>query len=510
MLINEERTWAGSETSLKAVLDADAQIAERQINAQMGEPEDDNEDEGPRLLSVEDGVATITIHGPLVNSDSEFLQHFGMVGYPEIRDAMLAAANDGDVTHIMLDIDSGGGAVSGVDDTAKLIRMVNDRVKPVTAFTDGAMASAAYWLGSAAGDVYSSKAALVGSIGVIATHKEYSEAYKKEGVGVTVVRAGKHKALANSNEKLTEEGRAQIQKIVDASYEIFVDHVASMRGKSYDYADKTMADGQEFIGQASVDVGLVDAITTFDALVSTLKQKSLVHKEKLMDNRGVGKPGFAGTSGETQTVLSGDVDMAKKALTEADIAALAAGGTVAVEAASETAVTPNAATPNVAVEAQAEAPAPEASADVSSVDASTNTAPQNAVTQEVVKPDAAVQLLTAQLKDKDAALLEASVKLSKLEDRVGAFEATVAPLVDIAAKSISNMQIALGGSAYAASGDAVAVVADHARVSEQFKSKFKVGGVAAVSAEVEEVEKEGPLVMTNVTQAQVNAIRGVR
>lgn len=202
--------------------------------------------------------------------------------------------------------------------------------------------------------------------------------------------------------------------------------------------------------------------------------------------------------------------MAKKALTEADIAALAAGGTVAVEAASETAVTPNAATPNVAVEAQAEAPAPEASADVSSVDASTNTAPQNAVTQEVVKPDAAVQLLTAQLKDKDAALLEASVKLSKLEDRVGAFEATVAPLVDIAAKSISNMQIALGGSAYAASGDAVAVVADHARVSEQFKSKFKVGGVAAVSAEEEQVKPEGALVMTNVTQAQVNAIRGVR
>ena len=497
MSVMEERVWAGSEGSYDAALTAEQGLAERTASGQFDDDEDD--EDSPRLLSVEDGVATIAIHGPLVNSDSPWLEYFGVTGYGEIRSAMLAAAYDPEVTHILLDIDSGGGAVSGVDDTAKLIRMVNDRVKPVTTFTDGAMASAAYWLGSAAGDVYSSKAALVGSIGVIACHKEYSEAYKKEGVGVTVVRAGKHKALANSNEKLTEEGKAQIQKIVDASYGIFVEHVAAMRGKSYEYTDKTMADGQEFIGQAGVDVGLTDAITTFDALMSTLKQKSLEYKQKLMDNRGVGKPGFTGASSESSTVISGDADMAKKALTEADIAVLAAGGTlgaVAVEATSETA--PAATT---APEVQPEASA-KVSAEVSSEGAKDETA-QVASTPEVAKPDAAVQLLTAQLKDKDAALLEASVKLSKLEDRVAQFEASVAPLVEIAAKSISNMQIALGGSAYVASASADAVVADHVRVSEQFKSKFKVGGVAAVSADTPNETFEA----NSAEKARLNAVR---
>ena len=137
MSVMEERVWAGSEGSYDAALTAEQGLAERTASGQF----DDDEDEDlPRLLSVEDGIATVSIKGPLVNSDSPWLQYFGMTGYPEIRAAMLAAAEDPEVTHILLDIDSGGGAVSGVDDTAKLIRMVNDRVKPVTTFTDGTMA----------------------------------------------------------------------------------------------------------------------------------------------------------------------------------------------------------------------------------------------------------------------------------------------------------------------------------------------------------------------------------
>lgn len=37
------------------------------------------------------------------------LRFFGMTGYPEIRDALVAAVNDPEVKEILLDIDSGGG-----------------------------------------------------------------------------------------------------------------------------------------------------------------------------------------------------------------------------------------------------------------------------------------------------------------------------------------------------------------------------------------------------------------
>ena len=36
----------------------------------------------------------------------------GITGYPEIRNAMVTAANDPEVKHILLDINSGGGSVS--------------------------------------------------------------------------------------------------------------------------------------------------------------------------------------------------------------------------------------------------------------------------------------------------------------------------------------------------------------------------------------------------------------
>ena len=490
MSVMEERVWAGSEGSYDAALTAEQGLAERTASGQF---DDDEDEDSPRLLSVEDGIATVSIKGPLVNSDSPWLQYFGVTGYPEIRAAMLAAAEDPEVTQILLDIDSGGGAVSGVDDTAKLIRLVNDRVKPVTTYTDGAMCSAAYWLGSAAGEVFASKGAIVGSIGVIATHKEYSEAYKKEGVGVTVVRAGKFKALANSNEKLTEAGKAQLQKIVDASYEIFVDHVAAMRGKSYEYADKTMADGQEFIGQASVDVGLVDAVKTFDALITDLKGDSVAQSTNLMDNRNNDRFKL---SGSTSTELSGDANMAKKALTETDIAALAAG--VQVTAA-----------PEPAVEAPADNVAAEDSAatEVGSVEQSSQNA-EAAPVAEDVKTAATVQLLTSQIQERDASLLAAGIKVAKLEEQVAEMAATSAPLVEIAALAISNMRIAMRGSAYSAEGSTPAqVLAEYKSVSEQFKKQFKVGGVAAVSGEAP-AESGRAYVMTNVTQAQIDAVRG--
>ncbi len=164
MSTKEERAWAGSQSSYEAALEVEAGIAKLRANGQY----EDEPRDTPRLLTIDGGIATIDIKGPLMNSDSFMLEMFGATGYPEIREALVAAVNDMSVKEIFLDIDSGGGAVSGCGDTADLIRAVNS-IKPVTAFTDSVMASAAYWLGSSAGEVYSGRAALVGSIGVKAT-----------------------------------------------------------------------------------------------------------------------------------------------------------------------------------------------------------------------------------------------------------------------------------------------------------------------------------------------------
>jgi hypothetical protein len=350
-------------------------------------------------------------------------------------------------------------------------------------------------LGSAAGDVYSGKTAMVGSIGVIATHKEYSEAYRKEGVGVTVIRAGKDKALANSNEKLSEKGRQQIQQMVDASYQVFVEHVAEMRSMSYEQTDKQAAQGQEFIGKAAVDVGLVDKISTFDAVVSDLQKKVLASSENMREN-SIRKP--YGYSAETQhdlmdstsTNISGETSMAKKPLSEQEVAALAAGATMS---ASSAPIENEGAAPEVIAPVAAES---------EPVDAAAATEP---VAEAADNTAATTQLLMAQLKDKDAALLEAGIKIAKLEEKLVDAEATHGPLVEIACKALGNMRIALGGSAISMEGvSATAILAEHKRVSEQFASKFKVGGVAAVSGDTDKNERAAS---DALTQARLAAVR---
>ena len=124
-----------------------------------------------------------------------------------------------------------------------------------------------------------------------------------------------------------------------------------------------------------------------------------------------------------------------------------------------------------------------------------------------------MQLLSSQLKEKDAALLEAGIKLNELQSKLAGVEASQTPLLQIAGKSIANMQVALGGSALSIEGmSAAAVLAEHDRVSEVFKTKIKVGGVAAVSAEApadHSAVDKGAYVVSNMTQAQINAVRGI-
>ena len=491
--VTEEKVWAGTEASLHAALDAEEARATRMA---AGDRISEKDRETSRLLSIDDdGVATISIKGSLTNDgDSDWNEWMGMTGYPEIRDAMISAATDTSVQHIILDIDSGGGAVSGVDDTAKLIRLVHDNVKPVTAFTDGSMYSAAYWLGSSAGEVYASKAAGMGSIGVIATHMERSEMLKEAGIGVTVVRAGKYKALANGVEKLTEEGKAQIQAGVDAAYKIFVGHVAEMRGKSYEFADSVMAQGREFYGQAGADAGLVDGIKSFDQVMSDVKRNFVDPSIKTAYTPGKQTSGLRVEKDNGENGMGMKV---RKALSEQDIAALAAGATLEADQA-----------PGTGTQAETEVAAQvEVAADVAPAEASSEGTGVGQEAEKVAEVDAsagALKFVAEQLKAAQDELVASKIEASKLKDKLEMLEAVVEPLKDIAAKAVNNMRVALGGSLIDMSASSPAqILAEHVSVSASFASKFKVGGVSATNVE-EQVKK--PAVGAS-HMARVNAAR---
>lgn len=224
----------------------------------------------PQGYQVQDGVAVLPLEGVIAKRANLFSQISGGVSTELVGRDFKAALADPAVHSIILAIDSPGGTVDG---TISLADLVGASDKPVVALASGTMASAAYWIGSAAQAVYITDATtVVGSIGVVATHTDVSQAQATAGVKTTEIAAGKYKRIASSYEPLSKEGRQTIQDQVDYTYGLFVDAVARQRGVSADKVLADMADGRIFIGQQAIDAGLVDGVSTLDALIGQLNQ----------------------------------------------------------------------------------------------------------------------------------------------------------------------------------------------------------------------------------------------
>lgn len=177
-----------------------------------------------------------------------------------------SAIADPRVTALVLAIDSPGGSVFGTPELAATVAELA-KIKPIVTVSEATLASAAYWVGSAANAVFiSGPTVQVGSIGVVASHN-----YEPRSAATTTeITAGKYKRISSGAAPLTTEGRAYMQGQVDHLYSVFVDTVATQRGTTAAAVLEHMADGRVFIGQQAIDRGLVDGFATVDAIVNQL------------------------------------------------------------------------------------------------------------------------------------------------------------------------------------------------------------------------------------------------
>jgi signal peptide peptidase SppA len=234
------------------------------VEAKLGRPLEKPE----TAMEVIDGVAVVRLDGPLARRMNLMGRVSGGTSTELIARDLRQAADDPSIKGIVLDINSPGGTVDG---TQELAGLVDALPKPVVALARGVMASAAYWIGSAADAVYlADRTTAVGSIGVVATHVDVSRAEQAAGIKTTEITAGRYKRIASNYQPLTDEGRSAIQDQVDAIYSVFVEDVAINRKTSIDDALTRMADGRIFIGDAAIAAGLADGYSSLDLLISGL------------------------------------------------------------------------------------------------------------------------------------------------------------------------------------------------------------------------------------------------
>lgn len=183
------------------------------------------------------------------------------------------AVNDPNVKTIVLDIDSPGGSVSGVEEVAEKIYQAR-QVKPIIGVANALAASAAYWIGSACSSFSITPSGMAGSIGVLTAHTDVSAYEEKEGFKTTMISAGKYKVEGHQFEPLAEDAKESIQSVINEYYEAFVSAVARNRGATVQDVKNGYGEGRALTARDAVKAGLVDKIETIDQVLERVTKRT--------------------------------------------------------------------------------------------------------------------------------------------------------------------------------------------------------------------------------------------
>ena len=240
----------------------------RAVEAQLGKPLQNE----PKRYENQNGVGVIRVEGVLARRANLMMRISGGTSTEMMRSQFREAMNDREAESILFVIDSPGGTVDGTQEFAEEIYRARGK-KPIKAVALGTVASAAYWIGAAADELYlASDTTVAGSIGVVATHVDVSRAEDRMGIKTTEITAGKYKRIASQYGPLSQEGRASMQEMVDGIYTAFINDVAAFRKRSVDAVLEKMADGRIFLGSKAIEAGLADGFVMEQDILAALQR----------------------------------------------------------------------------------------------------------------------------------------------------------------------------------------------------------------------------------------------
>ena len=213
------------------------------------------------------GVGVVYISGIFYKGANALLESYGYFDPNKVKHEIENLINDPTITHIILKINSPGGAYTGVPELSDYL-MNARKIKPIMAYTDTLLASAAYWVAVSTLGIYASKSSDVGSIGVYTTVYDTSKAYEQMGVSVQVFKGGKFKAAGIDGTSLNDEQRDEIQKEIDLIYEQFKSYVLLNRGNVMDES----LQGQTMLAIKARQANLIDSVASLEQLIEDIQK----------------------------------------------------------------------------------------------------------------------------------------------------------------------------------------------------------------------------------------------
>lgn len=218
----------------------------------------------------EGSVAVIPITGVILKEDN-----CGAPGTETMGSWLKSAYTTPNIVGAILRINSGGGSVFGTGEFGQVISSAN---KPVIAFNEGLMASAAYWIGSSAKEIWSSHATTeIRSIGTAINFYDNREALAKWGYKQVYINSDTSPDKNQDYFKAIDGDTEPIKvEILNPTNDIFMQHVRSSRGDKLS-TEKVTIDGKEYdepltgkvylAEKARDKFGLIDRIGRFEEAI---------------------------------------------------------------------------------------------------------------------------------------------------------------------------------------------------------------------------------------------------
>ena len=231
------------------------------------------------LMEMERNVASGTHYSALIDvrgviADKEQASADNLVT------SLQAAFDDPKVKGVVLRINSPGGSPvqSGyVYDEIRRLRGLHPETKVYAVISDLG-ASGAYYIASAADEIYADKASLVGSIGVTAAGFGFVGTMEKLGVQRRAYTSGEHKAFLDPFEPEKPDETKFWQGVLNITHEQFIASVKQGRGdRLKDKEHPELFSGLVWTGQQALPLGLIDGLGNASSVArDVIGEKELV------------------------------------------------------------------------------------------------------------------------------------------------------------------------------------------------------------------------------------------
>lgn len=217
-------------------------------------------------------IGIIEIEGTLINKGKWIGKSSGQTSYEGILTQIGAVIDDPSIRGVVVEVDSFGGEVTGAGDCAEVLFELSQAKPTIAVLTDHAC-SAGYLLASACRQIVIPKNGLAGSIGVIFMHVDTSKWLAKEGLHVTIVKAGQRKADFNPYEPVPDDVLQRELADMEDIRRDFAETVARFRQGRITAEAALATEAAVYRGQKAVDIGLADAVARPSQVLAAFQEE---------------------------------------------------------------------------------------------------------------------------------------------------------------------------------------------------------------------------------------------